>query len=221
MNRRLGFHLGLAAGALLSISSAFAAPLPFTDGFEGFSSTQLNTPPDGWAALFGTVDSVHSGDYSITCASGSGCVDLDGSTKDSALLLSSDTFDLHAGQQYQLTFDLSGNQRNSSSDSVNFGINDAITNGQLAFGTTTVAGGAGFTTYSLIFTAATDAAAYIFFSSFGANNNDNVGAVLDNVSLTAVPIPAAGWLLISGLVGLVGVARRRKSGGAMEAVAAA
>lgn len=32
---------------------------------------------------------------------------------------------------------------------------------------------------------------------------------LDNVSLTAVPVPAAAWLFASGLIGLSGLARRR------------
>jgi hypothetical protein len=33
---------------------------------------------------------------------------------------------------------------------------------------------------------------------------------MDDVSLTAVPVPAAVWLFGSGILGLVGVARRRK-----------
>lgn len=35
---------------------------------------------------------------------------------------------------------------------------------------------------------------------------------IDNVTISAVPVPAAVWLLGSGLIGLLGVARKRKSG---------
>ena len=43
--------------------------------------------------------------------------------------------------------------------------------------------------------------------------NDTTGGVIgvDNVSATPTPIPAAAWLLGSGLVGLVGVRRRMKN----------
>ncbi|MRH20450.1 VPLPA-CTERM sorting domain-containing protein [Rhodovulum strictum] len=34
---------------------------------------------------------------------------------------------------------------------------------------------------------------------------------IDNGSISAVPLPAAGWLLIAGLGGLGVVARRKKS----------
>jgi len=39
------------------------------------------------------------------------------------------------------------------------------------------------------------------------NFNDREG--LDNVSITAVPVPAAIWLFGSGLVGLIGISRRK------------
>jgi hypothetical protein len=39
----------------------------------------------------------------------------------------------------------------------------------------------------------------------------NTGSWILNGTVSAIPVPAAVWLLGSGLVGLVGVARRRKS----------
>jgi PEP-CTERM motif len=48
--------------------------------------------------------------------------------------------------------------------------------------------------------------ASIFFAALGG---DNIGPILDNVSLTAVPLPAAAWLLLSGLAGLGFVGRRK------------
>ena len=55
----------------------------------------------------------------------------------------------------------------------------------------------------------------LFKADCGANVNCRFDAVIDNVSIvtdvSAVPVPAAAWLFGSGLLGLVGVARRRKS----------
>jgi len=48
--------------------------------------------------------------------------------------------------------------------------------------------------------------ASIFFETGGG---DNVGPILDDVSLTAVPLPAAAWLLLSGLVGFGALGRRK------------
>jgi hypothetical protein len=68
-------------------------------------------------------------------------------------------------------------------------------------------GNAGYTLYSLEFLATeTFAGVSIFFDAAGG---DNVGPMLDNVTLTAVPLPAAAWLLLSGLVGFAALGRRR------------
>lgn len=42
-------------------------------------------------------------------------------------------------------------------------------------------------------------------------NFDTYSIAFDNFSITAVPVPAAIWLFGSGLIGLVGVARRKKA----------
>jgi hypothetical protein len=49
-----------------------------------------------------------------------------------------------------------------------------------------------------------------FFLSFGADI-DLVGTWRTTVQMTPVPIPAAVWLFGSGLLGLVGIARRKKT----------
>jgi hypothetical protein len=42
-------------------------------------------------------------------------------------------------------------------------------------------------------------------------NDDGSGMFYDNASFSVVPVPAAVWLFGSGLIGLIGIARRRKA----------
>ena len=63
--------------------------------------------------------------------------------------------------------------------------------------------------FALAFTPTENQTVRIFFSSL-TGSDDNVGPMLDDVSLTAVPLPAAAWLLLSGLIGFAAIARRSK-----------
>ena len=45
----------------------------------------------------------------------------------------------------------------------------------------------------------------------GALANDRFGFVVDDISVNAIPIPPAVWLFGSGLLGMIGIARRKKA----------
>jgi len=66
-------------------------------------------------------------------------------------------------------------------------------------------------TVSLIDLAAPPSNGEIRFTLIETNNDVGTRIQLDNVFVSAVPIPAAAWLFGSGLLGLVGIARRKKA----------
>ena len=56
------------------------------------------------------------------------------------------------------------------------------------------------------FTVGTDG---LYALQFGATGTaDTLGGLIDNVSISAVPLPAAGWMLLAGLGGIAMVRRR-------------
>ncbi len=69
-----------------------------------------------------------------------------------------------------------------------------------------ISGGVSWTLYEAVFTATSDAT----LLSIENGSPGHVIVFVDDVSVTAVvPVPAAAWLLGSGLLGLIGVARRK------------
>lgn len=197
--------LSLLAAGWLSISAS--ADVIFEDNFDseaapGASILDYNSFGQ-WTVTDGTVDLISSGGFGISCAGGSGkCVDLDGSTGNAGVLTSS-LLNLTAGN-YALSFDISGNQRNGSSDSL------LVTLSGFVNEVFELAGGDPWTSITRYFTLDAANSAAIAFSLSGG---DNVGIILDNVVLQSlerveVPEPSSFMLLMLGLLGLV-LARRK------------
>lgn len=191
----------LVAAAVLAFGvggAAQAATVVLTDNFDGYGTgvNVLNVGP----AFFGpkwtttpTLDYIVDNAYGNLCRGTGACVDLDGSTNNSGILASAMSF---AAGTYELVFELFGNSRGGSDDEVTITLGDQVlVLSNIASGDD-VSGSWTFTTTGGVL-------------SFENTGGDNIGAVLSSVTLSAVPVPAAGFLLIGALGGLAALRRRR------------
>jgi hypothetical protein len=199
--RRAALALALVAGA----ASANAAVVVFQDNFdtENGGVSQLNyTGFANWTVSNGTVDLVGVGgpwDY----WPGNGLyVDMDGTSLDAGRMLSAN-IGVTAGSTYVLSYQLAGNRRINSSDSVTV----QVLLGPLVNRLVSLNPNDPFTTYTDTFTAA--ATGFVNLSFEGAGG-DNFGMFLDNVKVVKVPEPGALALVGLGLVGLARLRRQRR-----------
>ncbi len=200
----------LCAPALLIFAGASHAQSVFSENFEGTTAALGVTTAGQFTAINGTnVDIVGPADgFGALCAApeSGNCVDMGGSGGNPAGHLDLTTSLNLAAGVYNLSFDLIGSQRGTTtSTEVIFGnVYDQVFT--LASGDDT----SGIVSVNL---AVTGGPTQLQFIDLSAPNN--IGALLDNVSVSvaspaaATPEPGSWLLLGTGLLGTAGMIRRR------------
>ncbi|MGB4827936.1 MAG: VPLPA-CTERM sorting domain-containing protein [Paracoccaceae bacterium] len=198
------FKITLTAAALsLGLVGAASAATVFTEDFEadvaGAPSTLLN-----WTVVSGTIDVIPVGSSFDWYSPNGQYVDMNGSPAGPGRIETNSGLGLVLGQSYTLTFDYGNNKNSNAVEQLTFGID----------GNTWVIDIAGaipsFLTasFSFVFSGGSDT---LFFADTGPTPGDAGGPIIDNISVAAVPVPAAGFLLLGALGGLAGLRRRRKT----------
>ena len=187
----------LVAACVAALSAGANAAVVLSDNFDA-DAQGLNVVPAGWTvANAGTVDVIGTGFFDEIPGNGN-YIDLDGSNGQAGLLTTSTGL---LNGTYTATFQLGGNHRDGTTDlvTVQFGGASAVFS---------VGPNDAFTTYSLTTTANLEQLNLSFLDGRGGN----VGALLDNVSISStVPEPAGLPLLAAGVLGVAFAARRRRA----------
>lgn len=194
-------NMMLAVVSVISMGSAASAAPIFSDDFEG-EALGLNQALDNWTVAPGTIDVIGNGYFDFYPGNGN-YLDMNGSTTQEATITTG-SLGLVLGQTYRLTFNF-GTNNNPGPFPVNltFGLGSmAETIAMLSQPLPTLASAV----YDFVYDGSGD---FLYFADTSGTPGDNGGPVIDNVSLSAVPLPAGGLLLIGALGGLVGLRRRK------------
>jgi choice-of-anchor C domain-containing protein len=224
---RVGTRLaprGLGAALLLAaISPAAYANLVVNGSFEAGAPGCIAgaTTLSGWTVSGGNIDIVAQSPSCVAApaADGTYFIDLTGSYSAGAGTIYQDLATA-VGQQYELNFSFGGNPEwqplpsayanDGPVKALNVLLDGNIAGNYSQDTTGHARSDAGWTSASLFFTA-TAATTRLAFESLNGASGTVYGPFLDNVRVNPVPLPAAAWLLLSGLAGVGAMARRRRS----------
>jgi hypothetical protein len=198
MNKILGLSL-LAAGLAAGMSSANAGVV-FSDNFDSYAPVLNWVPPANWTVAPGSVDLIGDGYFDFFPGHG-GYVDLDGSTNQAGTLQTIASF---GPGTYTLTFDLAGNARNDVDKTTTISLGNWSKSLDLASNSP-------YQLYTYTFT--TTVAGNLSFAD-NTVGNQNIGNILDNVTLSAAPEASTWAMMLVGFAGLgfAGYRTTRKSG---------